>query len=104
MLYHCHEDVRCRMNAIGGIRAELHRENNRTGKLKKECAIVDKEYRALLDIYNLSDIALKKNPVEIPRFEDGKGRFAKKVRDWMHRPILLGAFARYGKIGFLNPI
>ncbi len=86
MLYRSHEEVRCRMNAIGGIRSDLYIENQRFGTYKKEYGIADKEYRALLAIYDVPDHQLAKNPIDIPRMEDGKGKFAKKVRDWMNRP------------------
>lgn len=102
MLYRSHEEVRTRMNSIVGIVSDLFIENQRYGTYKKEYEIADKEYRALLAIYNVPDCQLTKNPIEIPRMEDGKGKFAKKVRDWFNRPRVLSPLM--STIGFLHPI
>ena len=101
MIYRCHEDVRCRLNLIGGIRTDLYCEMIRYGTYKKEFKMIDKEYNAVMALYHLPDIQLNKNPVEIPAIEDGASNFSKRVRRWLNRPRCLPGM---GTIGFLHPI
>ena len=101
MVYLSHEQVRCRMNRIGGIRSDLYIELKKNGKYKKEFELVDKEYRALMAIYDLPDCQLEKQQIDIPQFEDGKSAFCKKVRRWFNQPRV---FPGMSTIGFLNPI
>lgn len=101
MIYLTHEQVRCRINLISGIHSDLYIELSNHGTYKKEFALVDKEFRALMAIYDYPDARLAKEQIDIPQFEDGKSNFCKEVRRWFSRPRTLPGM---GKIGFLHPI
>lgn len=101
MIYLNHEQVRCRINRITDIRSDLYSEMTTHGTYKKEFALVDKEFRALMAIYDYPDARLEKEKIDIPQFENGKSNFCKKVRRWFNRPRVLPGMST---IGFLHPI